>query len=112
MSATETWEAVLDAPSACDHLVQLYTDDDFLARAVAHFVGAGFGVGEAAVIIATPAHLARFLDRLPEGPDALARGQLIAIDAADCLKSAPFRRAKPALGAPQPARVFRRASRT
>lgn len=81
------WKAVLDAPSACDHVVQLYTDDDFLARAVVHFVGAGFAEGEAAVLIATPAHIALLTDRLPDAAAATARGQLVVLDAQATLKS-------------------------
>lgn len=87
MNSATTWESVLDAPGACDHLVQLYTDDAFLARAVAHFVGAGFAAGEAVVIIATPEHLALFGERLPDTQAALARGQLVFLDADDCLKT-------------------------
>jgi len=82
-----TWEALLETPEACDHLVQLYTDDRFLARAVTHFVRAGFAAGQAAVIIATPAHTALFSECLPDVPDALARGQLVVLDADDCLKA-------------------------
>jgi DcmR-like sensory protein len=81
------WEALLDAPGACDHLVQLYTDDAFLTRVVAQFVGAGFAAGEAAVIIATPAHIALFTEALPEAPAALDRGQLVVLDADACLKT-------------------------
>jgi DcmR-like sensory protein len=81
------WEALLDAPGACDHLVQLYTDDAFLARAVARFLQAGFADGEAAVIIATPGHIALFNERLPEAPALLDRGQLVVLDAQDCLKT-------------------------
>src|SRR5947208_126114 len=81
------WEALLDAPEAGAHLVQFYTDDRFLARAVAHFVRAGFAAGEAAVIIATPAHVALFSECLSDVPDALARGQLVVLDADDCLKT-------------------------
>ena len=81
------WESLLDAPSTCDHLVQLYTDDAFLARAVVHFVSTAFAAGEAAVIIATPAHIALFGERLSGTPAALARGQLVFLDADDCLKT-------------------------
>ena len=86
MSPVTTWQTWLDAPSACDHLVQLYTDDEFLARAVAQFVGAGFAGGEAAVIVATPTHVALFLDRVPDAAPALARGQLVLLDAEETLE--------------------------
>jgi hypothetical protein len=87
MTAPPSWKALLGTPSASDHFVQLYTDDDFLARAVVHFVGAGFAGGEAAVLIATPAHIALFSDRLPDAPAAMARGQLVVLDAEATLKS-------------------------
>ena len=82
-----TWERLLDAPAACDHLVQLYTDDAFLARAVVHFVRAGFALGEAAVIIATPGHIALFGEHLPDLTEALDRRQLVVLDAGECLKT-------------------------
>jgi hypothetical protein len=82
-----SWERMLDAPGACDHLVQLYTDDRFLARAVGHFVATGLAAGDAAVIVATPGHVALFTDRLPGATAALARGQLVVLDAEDCLKT-------------------------
>lgn len=88
-TATATWEGLLRTPHPCDHLVQLYTDDAFLARAVAHFVGVGLAQGEAAVIIAIPAHVALFTERLRKaGVDvaaALAREQLLVFDAHACL---------------------------
>jgi hypothetical protein len=87
MTATPTWEVLLQAPGACDHLVQLYTDDGFLARVVTRFVGAGFAAGEAAVIIATPAHIALFADRLPDVAGARTRRQLVFRDARDYLTS-------------------------
>ncbi|HMH51789.1 MAG TPA: MEDS domain-containing protein [Candidatus Acidoferrum sp.] len=87
MNSATTWESLLDAPGACDHLVQLYTDDEFLARAVVHFVRAGFDGGEAAVIIATPGHIALFSERLPEVSEALAQRQLVFLDADECLKT-------------------------
>jgi hypothetical protein len=85
MSVVATWPAWLDSPGACDHLVQLHTDDDFLARAVLRFAGGGLGGGEGAVIVATPPHLALILDRLPDAAPAVARGQLVALDAEETL---------------------------
>lgn len=41
MSVAPSWEGLLRTPHPCDHLVQLYTDDAFLTRAVAVFVGLG-----------------------------------------------------------------------
>jgi hypothetical protein len=82
-----TWEPLLDTPEAWDHLVQFYTDDRFLARTVVHFLNAGFAAGEAALIIATPEHVALFGEGLSDVPAALERGQLVVLDADDCLKT-------------------------
>jgi hypothetical protein len=80
---------VLRRPHPCDHVVQLYTDDAVLASAVSKFVAEGFSEGEAALIIATAAHRTLFADRLAaSGIDvgrALERGQLVMLDAAECL---------------------------
>jgi hypothetical protein len=81
MSATATWQELLKTPHPCDHFVQLYTDDRFLARAVSHFIGTGLAVGEAAVIIAIPAHLALFAAHLEDVPGALDRRQLVWLEA-------------------------------
>ncbi|MGH6689928.1 MAG: MEDS domain-containing protein [Gammaproteobacteria bacterium] len=87
MTAPSSWEALLATPSACDHVVQLYTDDGFLARAVVQFVGSGFAEGAAALLIATPAHIALFTDRLPDARAAMVRGQLVVLDAKTCLET-------------------------
>ena len=86
--AAVSWESLLRAPSACDHVVQLYTDDDFLLRAVTHFIGSGLTQGEAGVLVATPEHLTDLTDRLAAAidvPAALARDQLVMLDADTCL---------------------------
>jgi hypothetical protein len=94
-----TWQDLLKHPSAGDHLVQLYQDDDFLGDAVAEYVAAGLRAGDAAVLIVTPAHRELFLERLTaEGvyaEEAIKRGQLRVMDAAQTL--ALFMRA----GAPE-----------
>src|SRR5437762_8945491 len=87
MTADSTWETLLHAPHAGDHLVQLYTDEEFLARAVTRFVETGLAAGEAAIIIATPGHIALFTERLTDADAAIARGQLVVVDAAACLKT-------------------------
>jgi len=65
--------------------VQLYTDEQFLGRAVAHFLGAGLRDVGAAVIIGTPAHVRVISDRLDtagvEILKAVRRGQLVIADA-------------------------------
>lgn len=84
MSTTPGWQSLLRSPQPCDHIVQLYTDEGFLARAVTQFIGAGLLAGEAAVIIATPSHVRAFDARLAATVDvaaARARDQLIVLDA-------------------------------
>jgi MEDS: MEthanogen/methylotroph, DcmR Sensory domain len=89
MTTTPTWESLFRAPHPCDHFVQLYTDDGFLARGVAQFVGRGLADGEGAIIIATPEHVALFADAFGERgvdvADTVRRGQLVLADAEDCL---------------------------
>ena len=80
---------VVRRPSPCDHLIQAYTDDGFLAGVVADYVGTGFELGEAAVIIATRPHVTLFSDRLTargvDVPGALAARQLLFLDAQQTL---------------------------
>ncbi len=89
MSATASWEGLLRTPHPCDHLVQLYNDEAFLARAVSLFVGIGLADGEGAVIIATPEHVTLFRKSLRGAGldvDALIeREQLLFFDAKTCL---------------------------
>jgi hypothetical protein len=86
MTGARNWEQLLDAPNPCDHFVQLYTDDAFLARAVTRFVGAGLTQGEAGVIISTEAHRQLFTAALADAPGAIRRGQLVLIEAERCLE--------------------------
>ncbi len=80
---------VVRKPSPFDHLIQAYTDDDFLAGVVADYVGTGFELGGAAVIIATRPHVTLFSDRLSalgvDVPGALAARQLLFLDAQQTL---------------------------
>ncbi len=50
----------LRRPSPCDHLIQAYSDDTFLAEVVGEFITTGLRANEGAVIIATPEHLGLF----------------------------------------------------
>lgn len=84
MRSPQPWHPLLRAPQPCDHIVQLYTDDGFLIRAVTEFIGAGLIAGEAAVMVATPAHVRAFEDHLGLTVDlaaARAANQLIVLDA-------------------------------
>jgi len=68
---------VLREPAAGDHIVQTYQDAAVLADAVAEYLGAGLERGEAAIVIARPAHAARFLEKLGARP----ADQLVLLDA-------------------------------
>lgn len=89
MAATAPYSEQLRNPQPCDHLIQLYTDDAFLGRVVGEFLAAGLATGQAAIIIATPAHVALFRDRLAAAGFDLAAaqtaGQLVVKDAHACL---------------------------
>jgi hypothetical protein len=68
--------------------VQLYTDEGFLVRAVTHYLSAGLGNGEAAVLVATPGHVTAVREHLGATLDvaaAEAGDQLVVLDAATCL---------------------------
>jgi superfamily I DNA/RNA helicase len=75
--------------SPCDHLIQAYTDDAFLARVVTDYIAAGLARRDAVIIIATATHIRAFTDRLAaEDIDASAcgaAGQLLVLDAEDTL---------------------------
>lgn len=53
MDTTLNWRELLKHP-AHDHLVQVYSDREFLAEAVTHYIAAGLRLGEAAIVIARP----------------------------------------------------------
>src|SRR6266849_2567124 len=85
----EPWDRVVADAAPCDHIVQLYQDQDFLSRAVCRFAGAGFANGEGVILVSTLAHWNAFRPRLEaEGVDvraAQARGQLKVVDADELL---------------------------
>ena len=85
MDTTTNWPELLRHPAGGDHIVQVYQDEAFLAEAVAQYIGHGLRQGEAAVIVAAPAHLAAYRRKLEnEGVPAEAaieRGQLRLLDA-------------------------------
>ena len=82
-------EGLLGAPSAGDHIVHFYEDEEFLFNAVAHFAAAGLAADEPVLIVATESHRAAFADRLCRNgasPDvAVASGQLLMLDARETL---------------------------
>ena len=84
-SRAPSWEELLRVPDPRDHVVQLYSDEAFLARAVSQFIGPGLEAGEAAVVVATPEHAELIVRRLESDgvviAPALARSQLLLLDA-------------------------------
>src|SRR3954464_13847683 len=93
MNAIEnTTRVAPPATSQCkdrNHFVQFYESDEFLVDSVASYIGAGIISGEGAVVIATPDHRRAIAKKLAaQGigvEDAQARGQYIALDAAETL---------------------------
>ena len=73
----------------CEHLVQIYEDDDSFLDKLEGFVASGLDAGESVVVIATPGHLSSLHRRLlKRGPEMAAtmrpwpsqRGQMIWLD--------------------------------
>jgi hypothetical protein len=77
------------AAAPCDHIVQLYQDQNFLNRAVCRFAGAALANGEGIILVPTLTHWNAIRPRLEaEGVDVQAareRGQLTVVDADDLL---------------------------
>jgi len=84
-----SWDALLAAPAACDHLVQLYTNDAALASTVARFIEHGLAAGEGVIGIMTDAHWTGIAERLTAGgvdvAAARTRRQLAVCDAPETL---------------------------
>jgi phosphoserine phosphatase RsbU/P len=92
LAEAKPWsEGLLDKPSAGDHIVHFYEDDEFLLDAVAHFTAAGLAAGEPVLIVATQPHRSAFAQRLRRNganlDAALASGQLKMLDASETLTS-------------------------
>ena len=85
----EPWDGVVADAAPCDHIVQLYQDQDFLNRAVCRFAHAGLANGEGVILVSTLPHWNGFGARLEaEGVDVEAaqeRGQLTVVDADELL---------------------------
>lgn len=94
-----SWEQLITNAKACDHIVQLYQDQDFLNRAVCRFAGAAVANGEGVILVPTRAHWDGIRPRLEaEGVDveaARARGQLTVVDADEFLPRFMTRDAMP-----------------
>ena len=89
MGSESAWQRVLDEAAPGQHVAQLYTDIDFLARAVARFAATGLRNGEGVIAVATRQHWRAIRRRLEQDGfdlDTLQdREQLIVLDAADTL---------------------------
>jgi hypothetical protein len=87
--ADEPWHRVVTEAAPCDHIVQLYQDQDFLNRAVCRFAGAALSSGEGVILVPTLTHWNAIRPRLEaEGVDveaAQTRGQLTVVDADELL---------------------------
>lgn len=71
------------------HVVQFYTDDDFLVDILARFVGSAVAMGDSAVVIATEAHQAGLEQRLAaksiDISVGLKQGRFLRLDARETL---------------------------
>ena len=82
-------DGLLDKPSAGDHIVHFYEDEEFLFDTVAHFAAAGLAAREPVLIVSTEPHRVAFAERLRRNgafPDvAMVSGQLTMLDARETL---------------------------
>lgn len=89
VSECKHWDEVVAEATPCDHIVQLYQDQDFLNRAVCRFAGAAIANGEGIILVPTLTHWNGIRPRLEaEGVDVEAaseRGQLTVVDADELL---------------------------
>jgi hypothetical protein len=80
-----TWERLLNAAARGQHVVQLYTERDFLHRAASQFVSAGLRQGEAILLVVTTANREAIVRRVENAGFALddcsRRGQMVVLDA-------------------------------
>ncbi len=71
------------------HVVQLYTDDGFLADVLSRFISEALAVGNAAVVIATKAHRTQLQERLSacgfDATTAAMQRRYVVLDAAETL---------------------------
>jgi hypothetical protein len=82
----DTWSDFLRGSAPSGHAVQIYADLSELAGSVSAYLAAGFELGEPAVIVATPEHLAEFTAALAvAGWDEtrIERASLLAVADAD-----------------------------
>lgn len=87
-------EALVSHTHACGHeqsahVVQFYSEDEFLLDGLGHFIGSALEAGDAAVVVATHPHRQGLLQRLAaRGIDTgsvMENGRYIVLDAAELL---------------------------
>jgi hypothetical protein len=78
------WPEIVRHPGQHDHLVQVYTDTEFLVEAVAEYLATGLRAGEGAIVIARPENRKRFLSAL-EARAVHPGGALRMLDAEETL---------------------------
>src|SRR5262252_4004838 len=85
------WAEAVENPAPGEHVVQMYRDPELLVNVVARWCEQGLVRGEAALVIATPAHRAAFAQRLIAlGTDVgtcMRRRQYVDVDAHECLET-------------------------
>jgi hypothetical protein len=86
---SDAWCGLLAGAAPCDHIVQLYQDQQFLNRAVCRFAAAAIANGEGVILVPTVAHWDAFRPRLEsecvDVKAAESRRQLTIVDADDLL---------------------------
>jgi PAS domain S-box-containing protein len=72
------------------HVVQFYSDDEFLLNDLSRFIGTALGAGDAAVVLCTKAHRLGLERRLRargfDVPAAVRKGRYVPLDAAETLQ--------------------------
>lgn len=91
MADTHTLSAAFgrDHACSCEHLLEVYKDEEAFLERLSVFIGEGIGEGEGIVVIATPEHHARVDARLRangyDAEHARASGFYLSLDAAGTL---------------------------
>ena len=74
--------------AACDHVVQVYDNDNIFIDSLAGFVGGGVNAGDSCIVIATPSHIQMLEKRLTDfglHPESLKGERYFPFDAIETL---------------------------
>jgi hypothetical protein len=82
---SRTSRQLLQYAQGSDHIVQTWEDESVLAESVGRYLQAGLLGGEAALVVARPAHFELFKRQLPQARTAGRSGQLRYFDAEDTM---------------------------